>query len=922
MKTKTKLLLLLLVSTLLFNNVKSENKNRKIRVLSGRVIDINKIALPGATIEVESESLGTASDVDGYFKITEVPEGEFKLKVSYLGYETKIIGINSETTNVKITLSSGSIQLGEVFVGSSQQSQARALNHQRAKNNISNIISAEQTGKFPDSNIGDALKRVPSVNVTYDQGEARFFQIRGTSARLNSVMLDGGRIPSAEGETRAVQLDLIPTDMVQTIEVNKAVTPDMDADAIGGAVNLITRSAPSDMRISATLGSGYNMMSEKMTYNGSAVFGNRFLNKKLGVIFSGSYHHNNLGSDNIEGEWDLDDNDKAYLKEFQIRKYNLQRIRKSVSAAFDYKIGTHTTLKLKSIFNHRDDYENRFRFQIKDIETEDGITKAELRRQTKGGSSDVNDQRLERQIVSNTTLNGEHNINSILIDWSVNYARASEKRPDERYINYRIKDAEISTDLSNSEEPKINIMTQKSKDLNNNWSLKELSEENQNTFEEDIKGKLNIEIPLMKGEFQNKIKVGAKYVKKYKKRDNDFFKFKPEDKDAFNAKTFENLSDKTKDDFLAGDYNSGHFVDNKYLGSLDLNNSSFFSKTDVKEEYAAKNYNATEEVTSAYIKFDQKVGDKLSLIAGLRVEKTDLSYTGNRFTLDGDDEFVKELSKDDSYTNFLPGLHAKYAFDKKTILRFAYTNTLARPNYYHLVPYEDRKIDNNEISIGNPELKPTLSSNIDIMFEKYFKSIGIISAGVFYKSLTDIIIKQNLDDYKYDGNTWDDFKKPVNAGDGKIYGFEVSMHKQLDFLPGILKNFIVYGNYTYTDSEVDKVLVEGRDNMEMPGTSKHTANASLSYENEGLSIRASINYASEYLDEDNVGESKFFDVYYDKVFYLDINASYKFKNGLSIFAEANNLTNQPLVYYQGNKDRLYQSEYYDLKFNLGIKFDF
>jgi TonB-dependent receptor len=231
--------------------------------------------------------------------------------------------------------------------------------------------------------------------VQYDQGEARFGNIRGTAPQYNSVMVNGERIPSAEAEDRTVQLDLVPADMIQSIEVNKAVTPDMDADAIGGSVNLVTRSAPYDRRASLTLGSGYNILASKPIYNGAFVLGDRFLNNKLGVIASASYHNHQLGSDNFELNgitWMNDNKDgSAFAEEIQIRQYYLQRIRQSYSLSLDYKITDNHTLFANGIYNHRNDWENRYRTVYKDIEyDEDSDTWiGMMEKETKGGNNDI-----------------------------------------------------------------------------------------------------------------------------------------------------------------------------------------------------------------------------------------------------------------------------------------------------------------------------------------------------------------------------------------------------------------------------------------------------------------------------------------------------------------------------------------------------
>ena len=206
--------------------------------------------------------------------------------------------------------------------------------------------------------------------------------IRGTAPRLNSVTINGERIPSAEAESRTVQLDLVPADMIQSIEVNKAVTPDMDADAIGGSVNLITRAAPNGLRVSGTVGSGYNFLREEPIYLGSVVIGNRFADGKLGVLVSGSVHDHKLGSHNYEAEWD-----QGALDEFQIRLYELQRIRRSVSTTLDYAFNENNSITFKALYNHRDDWENRFRVDFDRFDDNgNGTAFARIQRETKGVS--------------------------------------------------------------------------------------------------------------------------------------------------------------------------------------------------------------------------------------------------------------------------------------------------------------------------------------------------------------------------------------------------------------------------------------------------------------------------------------------------------------------------------------------------------
>ena len=211
--------------------------------LKGRIIDSNGFPLPGATIILNGDK-GAVSDFNGFYKFIDVEAGDTEISVSYIGFEDTNISValsENTTTTQDFTLAPSATELAEIVVSGYSSGIVKGLNQQKADLNVTNIISADQVGKFPDTNVGDVLKRVSGVSMQGDQGEARNIVIRGFAAGLNSVTLNGDRIPSAEGDNRNVQLDLIPSGMIQTIEVNKSMTPDMEGDAIGGSVNLVTR---------------------------------------------------------------------------------------------------------------------------------------------------------------------------------------------------------------------------------------------------------------------------------------------------------------------------------------------------------------------------------------------------------------------------------------------------------------------------------------------------------------------------------------------------------------------------------------------------------------------------------------------------------------------------------------------------------
>ncbi|MCB0692562.1 MAG: TonB-dependent receptor plug domain-containing protein, partial [Saprospiraceae bacterium] len=416
---------------------------------SGIVLDYNNNPLPGADIQILGTNQFTYTDLEGKFSVL-VKQEQFDILVSYIGFEDKKLSIDMiKSPYIEIVLDN-TLFLNEIVVNANLEGQSKALNVQRNKINMSNIVSEEQFSRFPDANMGDALKRLPGINVQYDQGEARFANIRGTSPELNSITLNGERVPSAEAEKRFVQLDLIPSDMVETIEVNKAVTPDMDADAIGGSINLVTKNAGKNPELNINLGSGYSFLTEKPIFKTKIQAEKRFFENKLGIILDASLLNRFTRSDDIEAEWNYSDennkNSTAFTEDFQIRQYAVQRFRQSYSGQFDYNINQNHNLKLGGMYTKREDWENRYRYRIKDIEEDGNAYVGTIERETKGGSTSNKGARLEDQQTYSLNLGGEHKLNRLNIDWSIAKLHAQEDRPHERYINYRLKNIELKTD--------------------------------------------------------------------------------------------------------------------------------------------------------------------------------------------------------------------------------------------------------------------------------------------------------------------------------------------------------------------------------------------------------------------------------------------------------------------------------------------
>ena len=896
--------------------------------IRGRITDTDKQVLPGATVMIEELHTGVTSDINGYYSLPNLKPGTYKVKITYVGYSPKTytIKVGKNSVEQNITLDAGK-ELNEVVVTGAFYGQRKAMQMQKESMGVTNVVSADQVGKFPDSNIGDALKRINGVNVQYDQGEARFGQVRGTSADLTSVTVNGNRMPSAEGGTRNVQLDLIPSDMVETIELNKVITSDMDGDAIGGEINLVTKNTPNRRILNFNVGSGYSWISKKPEWDLGATWGQRFLGGRLGVMAAASYQYMPGGSDNTEFEYVEDDNKEVKLKEAQVRQYYVTRERQSYSLALDYIFNPQHKISFKGIYNRRSDWENRYRVSYKKLNGK--ASKQSVVLQTKAGAGDTKNARLELQQTMDYTLDGQHYFGNLKVDWAASYSRATEERPNERYVAYSLKGSDFGSDFGDVGGKQPYYTKQLPALDDSNWKLSELNNSNQDIVENEWKGKLNFTLPIVTGLYGNELKFGAKITAKDKKRTKSYFDYDPDE--VIGSDWRNKTSLQIRDGFMPGNQYPANtpFVTIGTLGDID------FSKYNGTENYEeeAGNYKINERITAGYLRFDQKIGKKLSATLGLRIERTDLKTSG--FNVDvpesGNATMVATGDRKSHYTDLLPSLLLKYKYSQDGSLRASVTKTISRPKYSALIANKTFNIADLKATIGDPDTKPARAVNVDLSVDHFFKNVGMVSLGLFYKDIKNVNIEWASNKYlgrdlglegKYAEEEFT-VSQNINAYDASVFGVEAAYQRDFGFISPALKCIGFYGNYTYTHSKTrnfnERLNIKDGDNVKVAGSPEHTANASLFFEKFGLSVRLSYNFASSFIDE--MSTSRALDRYYDSVNYLDLNASYTWgrKTKFTVYANANNLLNQPLRYYQGTKDRTMQVEYYGVKVNAGIK---
>lgn len=931
--------------------------------ISGTVQDANtREALIGATISLENTLLGAISDVKGAFYIADIPLQSVSIRVSLTGYTTKVFrhDFAKGPAVFSVQLEPDGISLAQVEIKGKAEGQIRAMIEQKKAESIKNIVSAEQIATFPDMNAAEVMQRIPGITLQRDQGEGRFVQLRGTPPELTNFNINGEQIPSPQGGVRYVGMDIIPADQIEFIEVSKVMTPDMDADGIGGSVNVKTKEAAEEKPdIRATLSTGYNNLRQTPNYQLQYTYGQRF--GRFGFNLNSSFFQNNQGTDNVEydfakgpffGSQDSGVNNYfVQFREVQFRHYDITRTRISVAPTLDYRFSKNSFLYLRAMYNLFSDDEVRYR---KIYELDDALS---YEYYLYGGVSHDVRTRLKRQELGTLSFGGEHQIGKVFIDYNLFVASAREEIPDHFEARFESPGQAIATrfDLSDPEYPRAQFPSPSNAPNATdyeNFELDEMLIEQRNVRDINYTPRINIRLPyVLNANHSGYLKFGGKIRAKNKERNIESQQFaayfeKPLGYPGEGPKlSLATVNNGFRDDNLL---DAGYLLEYMPSGEMMRDFYEFYpqhfiyDRTATKTQSFGEDYEARERIYAAYgmIRHDFK---RLMVIAGLRYEKTDIDYTGARILLE-DNRFVgiDTLTDQRSHSFLLPQLQLKYAVNDNFNLRSAITYTYSRPNFDDVLPYREQ--DREEVKFGNPDLRYPKSTNIDFLAERYYRK-GIISGGLFFKRIDDFIFFYKR--FAHEGDPADyglvEITKAVNGQKAFVYGAEFQLQSKFDFLPGFLSHFGVYSNYTYTYSEAEinkrfsanftNAVVEfgnddlnvfssstEREKITLPGQARHTANLALFYDTPKLFVRLTANYHDAFLYQ--LGADKDLDEYYDKEFRLDFTSNYDLTKYMNVFVDVINITNTPLRYYLGNSSRIKQQEFYSWWGRVGIKLNF
>ncbi len=764
---------------------------------------------------------------------------------------------------------------------------SKALDQQRNSNSIESVIHADDIGQLPDDNAAEALQRLPGVSVENDQGEGRFVTVRGLAPELNAVTINGTLVPSPEAGTRAVALDVLPSELVQSLSVVKTLTPDMDANSLGGTVNVQTLSGfdHDGLFYTTTIEGSHDTNIDKTSPKASGAISDVFdlANGQLGIAAAVSWQEREFGSDNVEaeGNWDFDSS-PVVLEKFEMRDYEIIRERTGLGLNFDYRSNNYSSYFLRTQYSEFRDAELRQRAKI-DLDANE--TERDLK------------DREETQTISSFVLGGEKTLGNWTINAQAGYARSDEENPD--YFSSSFVNDNTSNSYSGTKIPGVIAAGNFADASSYEFDELELSKEKTTDTEKNIK--LDLAKAYTWNDYDAEFKFGGKISRRVKDNEVDVWEY-----DA-------GASGLTLVDFSSGNVDYGLSSFGPSISSSAIRQWASTQTATMKEdESRIGDYEMQEDINAAYLMNTVDL-DKWTIITGLRYEHTDFDTDGTRYDADSDEYSAVNESND--YGNWLPGLHVRYYVSDNTQIRSAYTQSVVRPTFEALAP--GIIIDGSDAEFGNPNLDPLESNNYDLGIEHYIGKDGAISAFVFYKDIENFVYNTDL----AGTGIWTGFDEALtyaNGDEAEVYGIELAYTQKLSSLPSPWNGLIVGANVTLSSSDAEISGKGNSRNIELPGQSDRVGNVMLGWENDTFSMRLSANYKSEYLSQVSDIEDKRQDIYVDDQTFVDFNMSYFLAKNLHLTFEAKNITDEVFYRYQGSKEYNAQYEEYGPSFKLSL----
>lgn len=813
----------------------------------------------------------------------------------------------------------------EIVVTGYSAQNSRAVAAKRNAEQIAEFLSGDDIGQQPDYNISDSFRRLPGVQTVFDEDEGRYVGIRGLSPNFTFGALDGSAIATAERGNRQLNMEAIPTTAVKRLEVYKSRTPDIEGNAIGGTINLVTRSAfdSSDLYLvgSALMGysdsrsvpgKGFNRDSDDgINFRADGTFSTLFgPDKQFGILVTGSYSQKRRDQERFSpGGYSLT-NGVPVSSSLLYQGYPNSVDRYGGTVKLEWTPSDTLHLALSGTHFVQDDNELRLSHQLtRGAVNAAGTSGDTARVDTAGGFVRFNDFPLEKPL---TVIQG-------MMDWEpgdrqtlkarASYSKATFFEPSNQLqFNLPTSAANAYDYVIEDGIPTVTLDDPSTFLDPANYAFASYNPYRDKSDDFIYEGSLDYRFNAEPGDMGWGFGVGLKY--RENKRDFDTRQ------QIYSLAPGVNLS---LADFLLPTSYTPIFsrypqliIDYSAFDSYFRDNPANFvldqAATDLNE--LRRDYVVTEKVAGSYV-LGRHAGERHTLILGWRYEKTNTDVNGYRVA----GAALTPLQRKGEYDSFLPSAALTYDLTDGVKLRLSYAKAIGRPNPSDLGNNETINQSNLTLSRGNPDLKPRKADNYDLSLEYYFPGNGgALTFAAFYKDIKNDIFSATTGTTVIDGATYT-VTQPQNLEGSRILGLEFGLIKNsLDFLPGFLANFGVSGNVTWLDA---KSHLPGDVTFDrLTQQPKWQANAALFYEQGAFKARAS--YAHTGMQYTSISATDPMSNRYDVAFnQLDLQARLAVGK-FDVIAEARNVTDANRENFDGYGTR--DQNYFGRQFWLGVAF--
>jgi len=933
--------------------------------ITGTIRDSASAPLQGAVVRLLPLNVQAVTDNQGQYRFSAIAPGDYSVNASYIGFSvanTDVTVSAGQTAKVDVTLQLA-YQTDQVIVeGGRASGEAEAVNEIRSSDEILNMLPATVITSLPNANVADAIGRLPGVTLERDEGEGKYVQIRGTEPRLSNLTIDGVVVPSPEGTIRQVKLDTIPAGIVDSVQINKTLLPNMDADAIGGSVNLVTKTAGERPTLSIYGAGGFTPIINTVGVGeGAFTFGQRFGQaKRLGFIFSGSYDYNGRGIDDLE-----DNSVQIYpgttLTPFHtspvFRQYKYDRNRWGLGSSLDYKINDASLIYIRGLYSDFRDNGHRWEYTLTD--NTPCLTSPPTTPPTPctGVPAFTTERRDGHFEIGNILVGGNHVFAKSWFDWGFAASRSQFLNPingGESITSFgsNLASSTCQFDLAATKDIYLpqytpSCFTEAYNAANYNLSSigdsahGKASQLNLMTYASAARNYHLFSHPSI-FEFGFKFRNAHKFDNSY---EIDYTPTDPTTAPLMSS--FPTVL--TNPNYYNGNYKFGPTTSweavNHSLAATLAANPNFFTITSTKGGNG-NNFGLVEQITAGY--FMNTIDfSRFRLVAGLRIEGTSDSTTSF------DNELGCLCKKGGgSYVNFLPSATLRIRLNNSSDLKLVYSRALNRPDPQTLTASfsVDRSFTPPQINVGNGSLKPERANNYDVLYERYLNPVGLLQGGFFYKSLITPIVNDLVPGTMAQcppGIFPCTLNTPVNAGSGYIYGFELAFSQHFAYLPGLLRGLGISANYSYATSQATHVNPLRTDSPAFLRQAPNTWNISPTYDMGRFSVRVGLAYndanifayAYQNLTRDPVvtgdpsgktvvpitptplKNGPAGDQYLYAHFQVDVQGSIRIRRGLEFIAAGLNLNNEVFGFYNGSSPFFIQREYYKPTYTFGFRWE-